>query len=123
MSPTATCFCGAVQLAFSLEGDNFIGAVSRLILSAVRSHIPQVRLPLHRRPQNHILHVRLEFHHQGRGLNARPRARQTHPVHDAQDSRERRLDDQSLLQRLRELDVPDFLGLSRESDSEDWAGG
>lgn len=61
MSPTATCFCGAVQLAFSLEGDNFIGAVSRLILSAVRSHIPQVRLPLHRRPQNHILHVRLEF--------------------------------------------------------------
>lgn len=28
MSTTATCFCDAVQLAFSLERDNFVGAIS-----------------------------------------------------------------------------------------------
>lgn len=39
MSTTATCFCGAVQLAFSLDEDNLVGSVSHGSLSQLLAPI------------------------------------------------------------------------------------
>lgn len=59
---TSNCYCGAVQISYSIEGGNLVDIVSPCYqVSPPFEPLSQVHLPLYRRPQNHRLHVRLQF--------------------------------------------------------------
>jgi hypothetical protein len=74
---TATCFCGAVQLAFvPLPSPKLKNMILIPLTADPRSRPRQhIHLQLHRLPQNHCIHVRIKLHHRRQISKAPPWSR------------------------------------------------
>jgi hypothetical protein len=135
---TATCLCGAVQLAFvSRESEPVAWRTQPppppvLIFPFICLHISALTIPpahrrprssqhlrvqLRRLPQAHRLHVRLQLWHRRQVPNARTRPRQPQILGQQRHSREARYhNDGLLLQYVRHASVSHQLSISDCTD-------
>ena len=151
---TATCFCGAVQLAFvslapvsTRPSPHTQPAISHSPLTPLQSHLyhhqphsnpasqppplanpsarPNQHLPLqlHRLPQNHRLHVRLQLHRRRHPPQTPPRPRQSQVLGPIADHRFGWQNDKSLLLHVRDAHVSCRVQVSGDEYSAHWDGG
>lgn len=83
---TATCYCGAVQLAFvsSCSSGTMVFLYHKVLMLNAANHRPRprrhLRLPLHRLPKDHSVSFHLSLHCRSFSCQAHPRPGQPEEV-------------------------------------------